>query len=160
MGKSLSHLSTEVTQKQNTPGVTTPILELHPEDGTLLKFLNAVATGDESGLPVIQKLKDENNEDLPTDTEYILKVERPTDDDAIAVSVKEDNIASWNGLSTKDQRNEENIDAVKIELKGRAINVRDKDVLTVEINSSRQVDWNNSEWYVPRAGVEEHPFEG
>lgn len=160
MGKSLSHLSDEVTKQTNVAGVTTPILGVQPEDGTMLRLLNGVSTGDAAGLPVIQKLHDSNGNDLPTDTEYIFRVERPTDDEPISVSVKEDNIAAWNGLSTSEQRNEENIDAVKIELKGQTINVRDKDVLTVEINSSAQIDWSNSEWYLVREGVEERPFEG
>jgi hypothetical protein len=160
MGKSLSHLSDEVTQLTNKTGITDDILEINPGDGTLLRFLNRISTGDAEGLAIIQKLKDGAGNDLPADTEYILRVERPTDDGKVAVSVKEDNIAAWNGLSTSEQRNEENIDAVKIELNGAAVNVRDKDKLYVSVNSSAQIDWANSEWYVVREGVEELPFEG
>jgi len=160
MGKSLSHLSDEVTQQTNDTGVTTPILEITPEDGTLIKLLNKVSTGEAAGLPVIAKFLDSNGNPLPADTELIFRVERPTDDEPVPVSIKEDNIAPWNGLSTAEQRNEENIDSVKIMLKGDAINIRDKGVLTVELNSSAQIDWGNAEFYIVREGAEEMPFEG
>lgn len=160
MGKSISHLSDEATQVQNDTGVTTPILEVDPTNGTMLKLLNRISTGDAKGLAIIMKLKDSNDDLLPTDTEFILRVFRPTDDEPSPVSIKEDNISPWNGLSTSEQRNEENIDSVKHVLKGDAINIRDKDTLRFEINSSAQIDWSNSELYVVREGVEELPFEG
>lgn len=160
MPTSVNYLSDVATQKQNTAGVLTPILEVKPDNGTLLKFLNRVSTGDAPGLPIIAKLKDSNGNDLPADTELILRVVRPTDDSPVAVSVAEDNIAPWNGMSTSEQRNSENIDAVKIDLKGQSVNVRDKDVLRVEVDSSAQIDWANSELYVVREGVQELPFEG
>lgn len=160
MGKSLSHLSTQATQETNVAGKTDPILTVDPSDGTLLRFLNRVPTGSSEGIPVIMKLRDTNGNLLPADTKLIFRVLRPTDDEPVSVSVAEDNIAAWNGLSTSEQRNEENIDAVKVELKGEAINVRDKDTFRVEIDSSAQIDWANSELYFVREGIEELPFEG
>lgn len=160
MSRSVSNLSSEATEQTNVAGELTPILEINPGDGTLLRFLNAVTTGAAPGLPVFMDLNDGGNADLPADTEFILRVVRPTDDSPVAVSVREDNVAAWNGLSLAEQRNEENIDSVKIEMKGQAINVRDKDVLRVEIDSSAQIDWSNSELYFAREGIEERPFEG
>lgn len=160
MAKSLSHLSSEATQKTNTTGVTTPILEVDPDSGTLIRLLNKVSTGEAPGLPVIAKLQDTNGNDLPTDTKLILRVLRPTDDEPQPVSVAEDNIAAWNGLTTAEQRNEENIDSVKLRLKGDRINIRDKDTLRVEVDSSTAIDWANSELYFVREGVQERPFEG
>ncbi len=160
MGKSLSYLSDIATQETNTTGETTSILEVDPKDGTLIRLLNRVSTGNAKGIPVIAKLKDGAGNDLPADTKLIFRVVRPTDDEPVAVSVAEDNIAAWNGLSTAEQRNEENIDSVKVELKGNAVNVRDKDLFRVDINSSAQIDWANSEFYFVREGVEELPFEG
>lgn len=159
MGKSLSHLSQEATQETNTTGETTPILTITPDDGVLFRLLNHASSGN-PGLPVIAKLQDTNGNDLPADTKLIFRVKRPTDDEPVSVSVAEDNIAAWNGLSTAEQRNEENIDSVKVQLKGNAINVRDKDTLRVEVNSSAQIDWANSEFYFVREGVVELPFEG
>jgi hypothetical protein len=159
-GKSLSHLSDIATQKTNVAGVTTPILEVQPDNGTLLKLLNYVSTGAAEGLPLIGKFRDSNGNEFPTDTTVIFEVERPTDDEATAVSVAEDNIAAWNGLSTQEQRNEENIDSVKVELQGSAVNIRDKDVLTVEVDSSAQIDWSQSELYFMREAVREEAYDG
>jgi len=159
-GKSLSHLSAIATQETNTPGVTTSILSVEPEQGTMLKLRNYVSTGAAEGLPLIAKLKDQNGNDLPADTELVLRVERPTDDEPVTVSIKADNIAPWNGLSTSEQRNEENIDAVKVELQGSAVNVTHNDILTVEVNSSAKIDWANSELYFLREAVREKPFDG
>jgi hypothetical protein len=158
--RSLSHLSDDVTQEQNTTGIPTPILTLDPEDGTMVRLHNKVSTGDAPGLPIFAKFRDGSGNDLATDTTLILRAIRPTDDSPVAVSVAEKNIAAWNNLSTAKQRNEENIDAVKIELKGERINIRDKDILQVAIDSPDQIDWANSEFYVARQGVTEHPFEG
>lgn len=160
MGKSVSHLSSEATQDQNTTGVTTPILEVSPDNGTMLTFSNHVGTGSEIGMPVFATLQDVNGNDLPADTTLMLRADRPTDDEPVAVSVAEDNIAAWNALTIAEQRNEENIDSVKVELSGQNINIRDKDTIRFEVNSSAQIDWANSELYVARAAVTERPFEG
>jgi len=160
MPKSISHLSDVVTQQTNVAGKLDSILTIEPENGTRLRFLDSVPTGQARGLPIIADFRDSNNNQLPTDTQLIFRVVRPTDDSPVAVSVKEDNIAAWNGLSTQEQRNEENIDSVKVRMNGNAVNVRDKDVLQVEINGSKQIDWGNSEFYIPREGVEEKPFSG
>ena len=158
--KTLSHLSDEVTQEQNQTGITSPILEVDPEDGTMIRLHNAVASGDAVGLPIFAKFRDADGNPLPTDTKLILRALRPTDDEPVTVSVAESNIAAWNQLSTAEQRNEENVDQVKIELKGDRVNVRDKDFLRIELESGTQINWSNSEFYFARNGVTEHPFEG
>lgn len=156
--KSLSNLSAIATEKTNITGVTTPILEVDPDDGTMLKLLQQVLGG--HGLPIYMDLQDSNGNDLPDDTEFLLRVKRPTDDEPQSVSVKEDNIAVWNKKTVSEQQNEENRDAVRVELKGQFVNVRYKDLLRFEINSSTQIDWANSELYVDRNGVQEVPFDG
>jgi hypothetical protein len=158
--RQLSHLSGVSTQETNTTGVTTPILEVDPDDGTLIGLLDRVSTGDAEGLPIFMDLRDGSDNPLPVDTSFIVRVLRPTDDEPNAVSVKEDNIASWNNLTVAEQRNTKNIDQVKINLKGSRINVRDKDTLRFELNGSAQIDWSNSELYVAREGVVEEAFNG
>lgn len=158
---SLSHLSDIATQEQNAPGTPTPILTVSPDEGTLLKLHQArVRSGDNPGLPLFGDFRDANGNPLSTDTKLILTAIRPTDDTPVAVSVAEKNIAPWNTLSVKEQRNEENIDSVKLELKGSTINIRDKDILRVDMESPDQIDWAESELYFARNGVTEHPFEG
>ena len=158
--KSLSYLSNEATQQTNSTGITTPILEIEPEDGTMFALLNSVGPGDSTGLPIFADFRNGAGDQLPTDTKLILRVVRPTDDEPVTVSVAESNIAAWNQLSTQEQRNEDNIDSVKTELQGERVNIRDKDTLRVEIESSEQIDWSNSEFYFSRDGVREEPFEG
>lgn len=158
--KALSHLSDEATQQTNTAGVPTPILEISPDDGTLIRLLNRVANGQENGIPIFMDLNDGAGNDLPADTEFYLRAERPTDDEPVVVSVAEDNIAAWNGLSIADQRDEERIDQVKTELKAGEVNIRDKDVLEVVVVSSAQIDWANSELYFYAPAVRELPFSG
>jgi hypothetical protein len=141
--KSLSHLSDIATQETNTTGVTTPILTVDPTDGTRLRFLQMVLGG--VGLPVHMDLRDSADNALPDDTELIFRVDLPTSDEPIAVSVRQDNIAAWNKLIVSEQQNEENRDAVRVELKDDIVNVRYKDTFRIEVNSSAQIDWSNSE---------------
>lgn len=149
----VSHLSGIATQQTNQAGVMTSVLDVDPEDGTRVEFAESVAKGSERGLPLIMDLRDSNNDPLPDDSEVIIRVERPTDDDeGIVVADKEPNLNAWNTLSIKEQRNEENIDAVKVAMKG-VIKVRYMDVMHVQVKSSAQIDWTNSELYFYRKGV-------
>jgi len=158
--KTVSNLSDIATEETNATGELTPILTIDPDNGTRLRLSNNVPMGSSEGLPIYAKLQDSNGDDLPTDTSLILRAVRPTDDSPVAVSTAEDNIAVWNQLSVADQRDEDNIDSVKIELSGSSVNIRDKDELRVEIESSVEIDWSNSELYFARQAVEELPFEG
>jgi len=159
-GKSLSNLSKEAIEVQNAAGVLTPILEIEPDNGTIISLLNMVDTGSGEGLPILADLRDGDSNQISTNTEMVLRVVRPTDDSPVPVSVKDDNIAPYNQLTINEQRNEENIDSVKVELKGDRINIRDRDVLRVEIDSPEVVDWSNSELFFYRQGVEQTSFSG
>lgn len=160
--QTISHLSDIATQKQNVAGVTTPILEIEPSDGTILSLLNRVPQGSAEGLPVFFELYDSDGNPLPVDTDLIFRAVRPEDDEPTTVSVKETNISPWDTQKIAEQRNEENIDSVKIELKGDRVNIRDVDQLRVEINSQAQVDWSNpdSQLYLARKGVERNSYGG
>ena len=158
--KTVSHLSDIAEQETNAPGITTPILVVNPDQGTMLSFANDVPQGDSTGLPVYMDLRDSAGDDLPTDTKFVLRAMRPTDDEPVTVSVAETNIAAWNNLDAAEQRESDHVDSVKIELKGDNINIRDKDYLRVEIESTEEIDWGHSELYFERDGVQKRPFEG
>jgi hypothetical protein len=158
--KGISHLSDIATQRTNAANVETPILEIQPDNGTMLSLLNMYPSGDAPGLPVIMDLRDSNGNQLSTGSSVVVTGQQPTDDKPVTVATKEDNIAAWNNLTVKEQRNEENIDAVKIELAGDRVNIRDKDKLFIEVESPDQIDWANSELYIPRKGVEKQSYEG
>lgn len=159
MGKSLSHLSPEATQDTNTADVLTSILTIDPTDGVYLQLHNRVSAGKAVGLPLIMDLRDGTDTAIDVDSLLLLRVERPEDDEPTAVSVAENNLAAWNDLTTAEQRDEDNIDAVKVELKSENVNVRDKDTLTIAINSPDVVDWANSELFFVREGVDEFPID-
>jgi hypothetical protein len=156
MGRTLNHNSDIVTQETNTTGELTPILTVDPTDGTLIRLFNMVAQGAAAGLPIYASLQDSNGNDLPVDTTMVLSAKQPGDSRRQTVSVEEDNISTYLNKTVAEQQNVDNIDAVKHELQGKAVNIRDVDDLAVEINSSAQIDWSNSSLYVERSGVEEH----
>lgn len=156
----VSHLSSESTQQNNTTGQLTSVLDHDPEEGTALQIKNRVAKGSEAGVPVFMDLRDSNDNALPNDTEVILRVDVPSKEQPVVVSEKIRNIAAWNSLSMTQQRNEENIDAVKIELQGEVVTVRHFDTLSVDVESSAQVDWSNSELYVDGKATRVIPFQG
>lgn len=156
----VTHLATEATQKTNVTGQMTPILEYDPEEGTALQIRNAVGKGKEIGVPFYLDLRDGANNPLPDDTEVMLRVDKPEEDQPVQVSEKLRNIAGWNALSMTEQRNEENIDATKVELEGQVITVRHFDTLRVDADSSAQIDWTNSEAYLDSKATRTIPMEG
>jgi len=155
MGRNLSNISSIATEKTNKTGVLDPILEIQPDDGTKLIIENMVQRGDEMGLPIFAKLRSGANTQLPQDTTIALQFERPTDDNASTVSEPEENIRTYRRLSIKEQQKEEYVDAVKHMLKAAALQVDDVDKLYVSINSSAQIDWNNSELNFDEKAVRE-----
>lgn len=159
-GAGLDYQSGEATQQTNDTGTMSSILDVDPENGTAVQLAESVAKGAEMGLPIVMDLRDSNDDPLPDDTELLMRVERPEDpEDGVVVTEKVRGINAWNTLSNKEQRNEENIDAVKVPMKG-VITVRFFDTLHVQIKSSAQIDWANSEFYFYRKGVRTIPFEG
>jgi hypothetical protein len=158
--RTLSYLSDEATQEENVADVLTPALTVVPEQGELLRLLNNVPTGAADGLPIFADFRDSNGNPLSTSTTLILRAVRPGMDEPTAVSVAETNIAPWNRLDIGEQRNEENIDAVKVELKGDRVNIRDKDVLRVDLDGPDVIDWTQSELYFARKGVTRESYQG
>jgi hypothetical protein len=156
---SLSNISNEATEENNTTGVMTPILTVEPEKGTALILSNSVERGEQRrGIPIFAKLKTGNNNDLPADTEMELQFERPSDDSPTTVSVPLKNIRPYRSLSIQDQQNRDYIDRVKHELKVSAdgdLVISDVDTLYVSINSSEQIDWSNSRLNFDEAAVRE-----
>jgi len=151
MTKQLSNISDEATERTNTTGTLTPILEFEPDDGLAWIIENFVKRGDETGVPVFGEFKDSNDDPLPQNTTMALEFEAPNDDKPRTVSEKKSNIRAYNSLSIQDQQNEEYIDRVKHVLKGSALEVQDVDKFYISILSSEQVDWANS-----RATIDEN----
>lgn len=156
MGKNISHLSDIVELHENTPGELTPILTIKPEEGTVIGFLNRVPQGDATGMPLFMRLLDTDGDNLPVDTTLVLTARQPGDSRFAPVSIKEDNISPYVNKSITEQQDSQHIDSVKVELRGRAVNVRDVDEFAIEIESDRQIDWDaGSEVYFDRNAVRE-----
>jgi len=153
---SISNISDVTTERTNTVGVLTPILEIDPEDGTSIVLINAVERGQQSaGIPIIADLRDGNDDPLPEDTQMAVEFERPNDDDATVVSIPFEDIRPYNTLSISDQQNEEYIDRVKHRLKAPGLEIEDVDSAYISIKSSAQIDWANSQLQVVPEAVEE-----
>ena len=151
---SLSHLSDVAEQKENTPDVRTPILKIKPEDGTKLVFKNRLPVGSAPGLALYADLQSSSGQ-LPVDTEVVLEAKEAGDNEFSTVSEVVGDISSYNNQSIQDQRSDDNVDSVKVELDGREVHVRDIDTFRVSIDSSEVIDWSSSSLYFDRRGVEE-----
>jgi len=149
-----------VTTYQNEPSSPrpSPILEVSPERGTFLRFVNAVIKGTVQGLPIYMKLRDSNGDLLPVNTEIKLELEVAGMDKEMVVSETMKSTDQYRTLSLQEQRNVDNIDSTKFTLQypdaapesGPApkVDVRDHDSFYVTIDSAVQVDWAESELFI------------
>lgn len=152
----VNHNSEVVEQRTNTAGEMTPILVVDPENGTGIQFRNKVPQGSAIGLPIYGDLRDSNGDPLPVDTSIVLTAKQPGDVKRSPVSNSEDNISAYNNNSISEQQDSQKVDAVKHELKGAAVNVRDVDEFAVEIETDTAIDWANSSVYIDQNGVREY----
>jgi hypothetical protein len=152
--------SNYVTTQTNTTGQSTPILTISPDDGVGLVVQNQVDVGDKQrGIPIYMDLRDSNDDALPLDTEVEIAFERPTDDTPQVVSFPLSNISTYRKKTISEQQDSENVDAVKVELKSSALEIRDIDLAYIRINSSAQIDHSNSEIYIDSDAVNEVDIE-
>lgn len=155
----LSNIHSYATERTNsTTGDPSPILEFSPDDGLMLTVLNQAARGSAPGIPVYAKLRDASGDPLPIGTSLRLEYEAPTDEQRNTVSEVKDNIQPFNNLSIQEQQDEEFVDAVKIPLRGQALRVRDIDTLYLSVESSKAIDWDNSQLYIEGSVVNESPM--
>ncbi|USZ73240.1 hypothetical protein [Natronosalvus halobius] len=155
MGRNINHNSDIVELHENTPGDLTPVMTIKPEEGTMIQIGNRVPQGDAPGLPIYADLRDVDGDPLPVDTTFVLTAKQPGDPRRTPVSLAEDNISTYLNKTISEQQSTDHVDATKIELRGKAVNVRDVDELAVEIESSVAIDWSNSKLYFERSGVRE-----
>lgn len=155
--KSLSNISSQATERTNTTGEMTPILEINPDRGTVIALLNnAVERGEQAtGVPVFADLKSGAATDLPADTRMQIEFEGPNDQTRRAVSEAKENIRAYRALTVTQQQNEEYIDRVKHVLKGEAVRVEDVDTLYVSVEASAQISWSDSQLTFDETAVRE-----
>ncbi|WP_436924962.1 hypothetical protein [Halosimplex amylolyticum] len=145
MSESLTNMGSQnvdATEEQNVTGQMTPILTLSPIDG--LKLILEQRADGESGIPMYAELKDSNGDDLPLDTELVLRWDAPGKTQPEVVSEKLENIRPWRTLSLTEQQNTDYEDQTRIDLNGRRLEVLDIQNFEVAIRSSEQISWPNS----------------
>jgi hypothetical protein len=157
MSRTLSNVSSEATEETNTQGELTPILEVSPDDGRVIRIQGRVPQGKAVGVPIYADLRDSNDDPLPLDTEIALAYRAPGARTFEVVTERKDNIRPYRQLAVKEQQNTEHIDAVKFQLKdgAAALDVRDIDDLLVVVEASANIDWGNSRLYFEEKGVAE-----
>lgn len=148
---------------ENVPGQLTPVMEISPERGLYIRIANRVSRGSQIGVPMYAKFRDENGDPLPSNTKVAWAIEPLGEDQELLVSDTIDSISYWNQNSLTTQRDEENVDSVKVPLKypsgtsrpGRpnAINVNGVDSGYLLMNSAAVIDWTQSEFYVEDEAV-------
>jgi len=161
--------SEEVTTHQNATASpeATPILEIEADQGQFLRFLNQVAKGDEVGLPVYGDFRDANGDPLPINTTLYWAVKPAGHTNKLSVSEVLRSIDQYHTLTITEQRNTDNIDAVKHTLQAPEstpnggqpiphVDVRDIDSLYLMADSPAQIDWAQSKLYVDSNAVKQY----
>jgi len=161
--------SDEVTTYENAPASPepTPILEVEAEQGTFLRFLNDVRKGSESGIPIYADLRDSNDDPLPVNTTVYLAIKPAGHNGKLIVSETLRSIEQYQTLTLTEQRNVDNVDAVKVNLQapeslpngGGTVpkhDVRDIDSFFVMADSAAAIDWSNSSFFFESNAVEQY----
>lgn len=155
-----------VTTLTNTTGVMDPILEVDPDQGTLVRIANTpaeIGLGSAMGVPHYMKLRSGSSTDLPVSTELQWQIKLAGQDSYIQFSERRENIAIWNQADFTTQNSEDNVDSTKIVFTGdptdgngvpTAVSVRDIDKLALAINSSAQISHSDSQIYVESKATE------
>ncbi|QFU83388.1 hypothetical protein [Natronorubrum aibiense] len=155
LGGSSKYISTEM----NIPDQLTPVLSINPKDGVGVLIRNAVEMGNKAGVPIYGKFRDADGNPLPADTRVAIGYQAPTDESIQVVSDPKSTIASYIKNSVSDQQDDRKVDAVKHQLKGSKLEVRDIDEAYILVDSSAQIDHTQSEIYFEEAALAEVDLE-
>lgn len=154
MPETLSNLGTskvDAEERENVTGQMTEVLALSPKDGLVFELSNIV--DGKEGIPIYASLVGQDGDDLPLDTELVLRWDAPHLDQPQVVSFKLDNIRQYRSLSIKEQQNEDFRDRTRNELQGQKLVVEDNEEAQVAIRSSEVIDWAASEVYIDENAV-------
>jgi hypothetical protein len=156
MSETLTNMGTEkvdANEETNVTGQMTPILEFSPNDSLVLRLSNMGG----QGIPIFAELRDSNGDLLPLDTNFTLRGDSPIFDQPKVVAHTKSNIQVYRTLDIKEQQNTEYKDRTRLELKGRhareGLRIEDVDTLEVAIESSAQIDWDESRVFIDEKAV-------
>jgi hypothetical protein len=163
MQRVLSNESDIATRKTNIPGELHPILAFSPNPGRVLKLVNKTERGQATGIPIFARLRDADGNDLPVDTELALEYDAPGRERPEVVSQVVRNIEEYRILDLTQQRKEEYVDGVKVNLKGHesegtpSVGATHRDQILISIRSPTEIDWSNSQVSIYEGAVREGP---
>lgn len=153
MSRNLSNTSDIATERENIPGVKSPILTIQPEDGRAIVIDGMVANGEDKGFPLFGTLMAQDGSEMPLDTLLAFQFESPGDDDPRTITHPYSNIRPYRTLDVDQQTSTEYVDAVKHVIKGTEqalaegempqIAVGHLDHLHIVAESDKQVDWSH-----------------
>ncbi|QCC57871.1 hypothetical protein NP511_04865 [Natrinema thermotolerans] len=155
----LGDSSKYVETKTNVTDQLTPVLSINPKDGVGVLIRNAVDMGSKVGVPIYAKLRDADGNPLPANTRIALGYQAPTDESIQVVSDPKSTIASYIKNSVSDQQDDRKVDAIKHQLKGEKLEVRDIDEAYILVDSSEPIDHAQSEIYFEEAALAEVDLE-
>jgi hypothetical protein len=141
------------------------IIEISPDRGLFLRFLNQLQkAGGAVGMPVYLKLRDTNGDHIPANTSAYFALQVQGMEEPTKVSEKRGNLSFYLSNDITTQRDTDNIDGSLFVLTAPEtdgsdpipkLDVRDIDRLFFKIDSSAEVDWSQSEFYIDTAAVSE-----
>lgn len=142
-----------VTKKTNVTGQMTPILQVSPDRGNILRVENMVTRGEQIGVPVYMDLRDSNDNPLADNTKVQWEFSPSNSDSLYRISRRLSNIAHYNDKTVAEQTDVDVIDRFKQvltepEFEGsdpvRFIQWSDIEDVYLSISSASQIDWGNS----------------
>ncbi len=154
MSETLSNLGTakvDAEETTNRTDIMSEILAFSPHDGLRMVVENFV--DGKAGIPIYLSLQDTDGNDLPLDTEVTVRFDAPHLDSPQVVAYTLSNIRQYRSLDIKEQQSEDYRDRTRVELKGSRLVVEDTEEMQIAIDSSEEIDWDNSEAYVDESAV-------
>lgn len=146
----------------NIAGQMSPVLRVSPDRGNLIRVMNMVTRGEQIGVPVYMKLKDQNGNDLPVDTVCQWEYSPSNSDSRYRVSRQVSNLGFYNNNTLSEQTDADKIDRTKQtltepEFQGqepvRFLQWTDIEDLFFSIKSAAQIDWNESTFEVDPSAI-------
>ena len=158
----------EVETYPNVPAApgADAVVKIKPERGLFIRIANAIAKASRMGVPVYSKLRDTDGNHIPTNTSAYFALEVQGMEEPVKVSEKKGNLSFYATNDITTQRDTDNVDGALFELQEpetqggepvSALRVRDIDRLYLSIESSEQIDWEQSQLFIEGSTVNESP---
>ncbi len=155
----------EVVSHQNAPAAArpTPIAEIDPEQGTVIRLKNLEVDG-KVGIPMYMKLRASDGAHIPINSSLYFEVERAGQDGTVKHSVQMESLDFYEANTLSEQRDADKRKFALLTLTHaenapqsgpvRYIDIRDVDSGYLVLDSADQVDWSQSRWFIASEAAE------